>query len=85
MPRSARSPRLYYAFGDVDLYAIVDLPDNITAAATLALAVNEAGGATVKRVVLIRRRTWIKRAKSRWRKPFTLKQLVTKVKEAMAA
>jgi uncharacterized protein with GYD domain len=42
----------YYAFGEVDLYAIVDLPDAITAAA-IALAVNQGGGATVKTVVLI--------------------------------
>jgi uncharacterized protein with GYD domain len=42
----------YYAFGDVDAYAIVDVPDNVTAAA-IALAVNQGGGATVKTVVLI--------------------------------
>ena len=42
----------YYAFGDVDAYVIVDLPDNVSAAA-VALAVNQAGAATVKTVVLI--------------------------------
>lgn len=42
----------YYAFGDVDLYAIADLPDNVSSAA-MALAVNTSGGATVKTVVLI--------------------------------
>jgi uncharacterized protein with GYD domain len=42
----------YYAFGDVDAYVIVDVPDNVTAAAA-ALAVNQGGGATVKTVVLI--------------------------------
>ena len=42
----------YYAFGDVDVYVIVDVPDSITAAA-IALAVNQSGGATVKTVVLI--------------------------------
>jgi len=42
----------YYAFGDVDAYVIVDLPDNASAAA-VALAVNQAGAATVKTVVLI--------------------------------
>jgi uncharacterized protein with GYD domain len=42
----------YYAFGDVDAYVIVDLPDNTTAAA-IALAVNESGAAAVKTVVLI--------------------------------
>jgi uncharacterized protein with GYD domain len=42
----------YYAFGDVDAYAIVELPDDASAAA-VALAVNQGGGATVKTVVLI--------------------------------
>ncbi len=42
----------YYAFGDVDAYVIVDLPDNVSAAAA-ALAVNQSGGATVKTVVLM--------------------------------
>jgi uncharacterized protein with GYD domain len=42
----------YYAFGDVDAYVIVDVPDNVTVAAA-ALAVNQGGGATVKTVVLL--------------------------------
>ncbi len=42
----------YYAFGGVDLYAIADMPDNVSAAA-VALAVNQSGGATVKTIVLI--------------------------------
>src|SRR6476619_4058292 len=42
----------YYAFGDVDAYVIVDLPDSVSAAA-VALAVNQGGGATLKTVVLI--------------------------------
>ena len=42
----------YYAFGDVDAYVIAELPDNVSAAA-VALAVNHAGGATVKTVVLM--------------------------------
>lgn len=42
----------YFAFGDVDAYVIVDLPDAISASA-VALAVNQAGGASVKTVVLI--------------------------------
>ena len=42
----------YFAFGDVDAYGVVDVPDSITAAAA-ALAVNQGGGATVKTVVLI--------------------------------
>jgi uncharacterized protein with GYD domain len=42
----------YFAFGDVDAYVVVDVPDNITAAAA-ALAVNQGGAASVKTVVLI--------------------------------
>ena len=42
----------YFAFGDRDVYVIVDLPDNESAAA-VALTVNAAGGATVKTVVLL--------------------------------
>ncbi|MGD0763054.1 MAG: GYD domain-containing protein [Roseiarcus sp.] len=42
----------YYAFGGVDAYVIVDMPDNVSAAA-VALAVNQGGGATAKTVVLI--------------------------------
>jgi len=42
----------YFAFGDVDAYVVVDVPDSISAAAA-ALAVNLGGGATVKTVVLI--------------------------------
>ncbi len=41
-----------YAFGDVDAYVIVDLPDNVAATA-VALAVNQSGGATVKAIVLV--------------------------------
>jgi uncharacterized protein with GYD domain len=42
----------YYAFGDVDAYVIVDVPDNVTVAAA-ALAISQGGGATVKTVVLL--------------------------------
>src|SRR4051794_31699948 len=42
----------YYAFGDVDAYTIIDLPDNVSAAA-IALAVSQGGAATLKTVVLI--------------------------------
>ncbi|NMG77290.1 GYD domain-containing protein [Aromatoleum diolicum] len=42
----------YFAFGDIDAYVIVDVPDSITAAA-VALAVNQSGGASVKTVVLM--------------------------------
>ena len=43
---------MYFAFGDVDAYVIVDMPDNATAAA-LALAVNQGGTATTNTVVLM--------------------------------
>jgi uncharacterized protein with GYD domain len=42
----------YFAFGDHDVYTVVDLPDNESAAA-VALAVNGAGGAAVRTVVLL--------------------------------
>src|SRR5512136_1018972 len=42
----------YYAFGDTDLYSIIDLPDN-GAAAALALTVNAAGAASVRTTVLM--------------------------------
>ena len=41
----------YYAFGETDLYAIIELPDNVAAAA-LSLVVNAAGGAEVGATVL---------------------------------
>jgi uncharacterized protein with GYD domain len=41
-----------FAFGEADVYSIIDLPDN-KAAAALALNVNAAGRASVKTVVLI--------------------------------
>ena len=43
---------LYFAFGERDVYVIVDLPDNESAAA-VALTVNSAGGAAVRTVVLL--------------------------------
>jgi uncharacterized protein with GYD domain len=43
---------MYFAFGDVDCYTIVDLPDNVSAAA-LSFAVNESGAIAVKTVVLL--------------------------------
>jgi uncharacterized protein with GYD domain len=42
----------YYAFGETDVYVIVELPDNASAAA-LALTVNSSGSAAVKTTVLI--------------------------------
>ncbi|MGD0313591.1 MAG: GYD domain-containing protein [Acidimicrobiales bacterium] len=41
----------YFALGATDVYAIADLPDNASAAAT-ALKVSAGGGATVRTVVL---------------------------------
>jgi uncharacterized protein with GYD domain len=43
---------LYYAFGGVDVYGVVDMPDNVSAAA-VALAVNQSDGVSVKTVVLM--------------------------------
>jgi uncharacterized protein with GYD domain len=43
---------LYFAFGEHDVYAIFDLPDNETAAA-FALAVNASGTTRVRTVVLL--------------------------------
>ena len=42
----------YFGFGEYDAYVIADLPSN-EAAAAIALAVNGAGGATAKTVVLL--------------------------------
>jgi len=47
-----RLEMFYYAFGDVDAYVVVDVPDSVTATA-IALAVNQTGAVTVKTVVLI--------------------------------
>ena len=43
---------LYFAFGDTDVFAIIDFPDNVSAAA-ISLAGNGAGQANVKATVLI--------------------------------
>jgi uncharacterized protein with GYD domain len=47
-----RLESMYYAFGGIDAFVIADLPSN-TAAAAMALAVNQAGGAAVNTVVLM--------------------------------
>jgi uncharacterized protein with GYD domain len=47
-----RLEAFYFAFGDVDAYVIVDLPDNTTAAA-LALAVAQSGLVSTKTIVLL--------------------------------
>ena len=54
---------LYYAFGDVDVYVIVDLPD-ATAAAAVALATNQSGAVAVKTVVLLTAEEMDKAAKT---------------------
>jgi len=43
---------LYFAFGDTDVFAVVDFPDNVSAAA-VSLAANAAGIVHVKATVLI--------------------------------
>ena len=43
---------IYFAFGDVDVYVIVDLPDSVTAAA-VSLAAAQSGSVSVKTVVLV--------------------------------
>ncbi|HEX3327189.1 MAG TPA: GYD domain-containing protein [Actinomycetota bacterium] len=42
----------YFAFGEADVYVIVDLPDNSSAAA-VALAVNSSAATNLKTVVLL--------------------------------
>ena len=43
---------LYYAFGETDLYAVFDFPDNVSAAAA-SLIITAAGGANVGITVLL--------------------------------
>jgi uncharacterized protein with GYD domain len=43
---------MYYAFGDTDVYVIVDVPDNVTAAA-LAMGISASGTVGVKTTVLL--------------------------------
>ena len=43
---------MYFAFGDVDTFVIVELPDNVSAA-SLSLAVNQSGAIVTKVVVLL--------------------------------
>jgi uncharacterized protein with GYD domain len=47
-----RLEHLYFAFGDPDVYAVFDLPDNETATA-FALAVNASGTTHTRTVVLL--------------------------------
>jgi uncharacterized protein with GYD domain len=43
---------LYFAFGETDVFAIVDFPDNVSAAA-ISLAANSTGAVHAKATVLI--------------------------------
>ena len=47
-----RLESFYFAFGSVDAYVIVELPDNVTAAA-MALAVGQSGLASTRTIVLL--------------------------------
>jgi uncharacterized protein with GYD domain len=47
-----RVEAFYYAFGDTDAFVIVDLPDNVTAAA-LSLTINATAAVTVKVTALL--------------------------------
>jgi uncharacterized protein with GYD domain len=47
-----RLEAFYFAFGDRDAFAIVELPDSESATA-VALTVNASGGATMRTVVLL--------------------------------
>jgi uncharacterized protein with GYD domain len=47
-----RLESFYFAFGDRDVYTIVDLPDNESATA-VALTVNASGAVTVRTTVLL--------------------------------
>ena len=42
----------YFAFGDTDAYVVLDVPNNVSAAAA-SIAVNSSGGATSEVVVLL--------------------------------
>jgi uncharacterized protein with GYD domain len=47
-----RLEAMYYAFGDIDVFGIVDLPDAASAAA-MSLAISQGGAARLKTVVLM--------------------------------
>ena len=47
-----RLETFYFAFGDTDVYAIIDVPDNVSAAAA-SVAVGAGGAAHVKTTVLL--------------------------------
>ena len=43
---------MYYAFGDVDVFAIVDMPDNVSICA-LTTAINMSGAVSLRTTVLL--------------------------------
>jgi len=43
---------IYFAFGDEDVFSIVDLPDNVSATA-ISLAITASGAVRIKTVVLL--------------------------------
>ncbi|MGV9307044.1 MULTISPECIES: GYD domain-containing protein [unclassified Nonomuraea] len=47
-----RIEQMYFAFGEMDLYAIADMPDNVSMAA-VGLAVSASGAARTRTVVLL--------------------------------
>ena len=47
-----RVEAFYFAFGDNDLYAIIDAPDNVSVAAA-SLAINASGAVSTRTVVLL--------------------------------
>lgn len=51
-PLGGEVESFYFGLGDDDVFVIAQVPDNISAAA-VSLAVNSAGGATVKTTVLL--------------------------------
>lgn len=47
-----RLEALYYTFGESDVFAIIDMPDHVTAAA-VSLAINATGSVALKTTVLL--------------------------------
>lgn len=48
----AKVESVYYAFGDTDVYVVIDAPDNVTVAAA-ALVASASGAVTAKTTVLL--------------------------------
>ncbi|MEO5659328.1 MAG: GYD domain-containing protein [Polaromonas sp.] len=51
-PMGGSVESFYFAFGDIDAFVILDMPDNVSVAA-VAMAVNQSGAATVRTTVLL--------------------------------